>query len=103
MDVSHIPETEKSAVEEIAELRAMLRSAMCLVHALMCPGCGQGRAMAAKCCRDVDCDAGWHGIACDEVKDFLEAADKLMPPGTLAEIENPSEPINQQDERHAAL
>jgi hypothetical protein len=46
--------------------------------------------MAEKCCRDGDCDAGWYGIPCDEVKDFLEAADKLMPPGTLAEIENPS-------------
>ena len=80
-----------------AELRAMLRSAMCLIQGLGCPSCkAQGREMAApgKCCRDADCDAGWYGICCDEVKDFLEAAEALMP-GTLAEIENPTAPNNE--------
>ncbi len=89
---------DEIVAEETAELRAMLRSAMCLVHGLACLGCkAQGRGMAApgKCCRDVDCDAGWYGIGCDEVKDFLEAADKLMPAGTLAVIENPVPPINE--------
>lgn len=81
--------------DEVKQLRAMLRSSMCLIHGLCCPACGvQGRELASKCCRDVDCDAGWYGIGCDEVKEFLEAADTLMP-GTLATIEHPPEPINE--------
>lgn len=78
------------------KLEAMLRSAMCLVHGLCCPACAaQGREMAAvgKCCRDVDCDAGWYGVDCDATKDFLEAADALMP-GTLAQIEMPAPPAS---------
>jgi hypothetical protein len=87
---------EKTA--DVKQLQSMLRSAMCLLHGLSCPGCkAQGREMAApgKCCRDADCDAGWYGISCDEIKDFLESADLLMPTGTLAQIENPPEPVNE--------
>ena len=86
-------------MDDNVKLRAMLRSAMCLIHGLMCPGCGQGRAMAAKCCRDVDCDAGWYGIGAGEVKDFLDAAEELMP-GTLAEIEALPEAVNEESRSH---
>ena len=51
-------------------LQAMLRSAMCFIHSV----------------RNIDPPAA---------RSLLEEADKLMPPGTLAGIENPSPPIDE--------
>lgn len=77
------------------DLRPLLRNFACFVHGLNCLGCkAQGRELAAKCCRDIDCDSGFYGIDADAIKQLLDAVEEVMP-GTLAEIENPAEPINE--------
>lgn len=51
-----------------------------IVEGLQCFGCdAQGAEMAApgKCCRDADCDAGFYGIHCDEVKAALDGSAAL--------------------------
>lgn len=84
-----------SLLDRIAVLTAMLRSYMCFTHGLCCHGCkAQGRALADRCCKDADCDAGWYGVDADCIRDLLNAGEVLIP-GTIAEIENPPEPINE--------
>lgn len=84
-----------SELEAAQEWRPLLRNFMCYLHSLNCIGCrAQGRELAAKCCRDLDCDAGFYGVDADAIKQLLEAGESLMP-GTLAGIENPADPISE--------
>jgi len=64
------------------QLRAMLRSAMCLL-------------VDARRRLNIADIPSTFGSATDDIDDFLIAADILMP-GTLAEIENPAEPVNKE-------